>query len=162
VIIEFQSLPPEHELSVASAALVALEDWRLVVHAHEFMMDDDTGDDSLIVAYVTSLGYHAPSIRWPAVPMTDLPHALSVLVWKEQAHGSEVVRESVAREAVTRWLAGFPQPYRAYANGDLLLGHAKPEPTGGWSDPIIGATFDTGAIVIGEDFIGMLWATDED
>jgi hypothetical protein len=147
VTIRIQPLPPEHRLNMTTAALAALEDWRLVVRAHRFVSDGGEPDDAL---------------RWPTVPPAELQHALSVLVWKEQAYEQEVMERRAAEEAVELWLAAFPQPFRAYTNGDVLLGHAKPEPTGGGSDPIMGATFDTGAIVIGGDIIGMLWATDED
>ena len=36
--IQIQPLPTDHPLSAAGAALGALEDWRLVVHAHQFVI----------------------------------------------------------------------------------------------------------------------------
>jgi hypothetical protein len=162
--VEFQPLPPEHELAAAGSALVALkgQKGRLIVHTHIFTRGSDVRDDTLADAYVTFLGHHELGMAWPAVPVAELCHALSVLVWKEQAYDCEVVDETTARDAVTRWLAAFPRPLRAYTNGDVLLDHASPRPTGGGYNPVIGATFDTGAIVIGGDIIGMLWAADED
>jgi hypothetical protein len=136
------------------------EEERLIVHAHHFVLDGEVSDDALADAYVTFLGHHELGMPWPTVPVADLLPALSALVWKEQTYGAEIVNETVAREATARWLSCFPPHCRAYTNGDVLLDHAKPFPSGGGCNTIIGAAFDTGAIVIAGDVIGMLWAVD--
>ncbi len=92
------------------------------------------------------------------MPEGRLPDGLSRLVWKDQAYQDERVTEGAAREAVARWLAAFPRPWRAYSNSPAMLGDG----TVGSEAAIMRATFDTGAIVIGSDVLGMLWAADED
>jgi hypothetical protein len=162
--IVFEPLPVEHELSLACAALVASEDQRggLIAHAHRIRRDDEVSDSVLSDAYVTLLGHHGLGTSWAPVPLDDLWHVLSVLVARDLAYKVEIMDRDRAREVVRRWLGGFPRPYRAYTNGELLQAHAKPESScAGWC-PVVGATFDTGAIVIGGDVIGMLWAADED
>jgi hypothetical protein len=162
VAIDFRPLPPEHPLIAAGAALAALGEGRLIVHAHHVGPFGDAPDPAVATAYTGFLGFETQGMPWLSVPTADLGPALVQLVWLETAYRTPVVEEAVAREAVTRWLAGFPEPYRASTNGELLLDHLRPHPRGGWFVPVIGATFDLGAILIAAGAVGMLWAVDED
>jgi hypothetical protein len=160
--IDFRPLPPEDALIAAGAAMVALGESRLLVHAHRFGAEGSARDEALAAAYTAFLGFETLRAPWPAVAPADLLPALAALVSRPVAYPHAVVDVTVARDAVARWLAGFPPPFRACTNGDVLLDHARPQPSGGWYNPVIGTTFDTGAIVIASGVVGMLWAAGED
>jgi hypothetical protein len=162
VSAEFELLPEDHELTVASVALAALGGDRLIIRAHRLVVDDAPDDDALADMYATFLGYCALGMPWVRVPSDELVHLLSPLVSKEMAYGQGVVDETASREAVGRWLACFPRSSRAYTNGELLFEHARSGSHGAGWNPIIGATFDTGAIVLASDVVGMVWGADED
>src|SRR5579871_4070586 len=98
--IEFDPLSDEHELHAAGAVLNAFEgqEGRLIVTAHRFAIDCDVDDNVLADAYVTFLGYHGLGMPWVAVPVDDLPHALSVLVSTEMAYDVEFMDKTAARK----------------------------------------------------------------
>src|SRR5262245_60771909 len=100
--VEFHPLPPEHPLAAAGAAILALGESRLLVHAHRLGAAGDVQDEVVAEAYAAFIGFETRGNPWPAVPATDLLPALSALVSRQVASQNPVVEETVARDAVAR------------------------------------------------------------
>lgn len=96
----------------------------------------------------------------------DVAHRLAALVLREDlAYNAEILPATRAAELAGRFLAGFGVAgVRFYTNG--TFGDPPRPGVGGsrsWSwNPVTGATFDTGVLILGTTRSGCLWVEDED
>lgn len=164
--IQFDLLSGDHGLVQASEALKFIGQGRLVARADRYAISLTSvafsSESDIADAYAQHLGYQPLGMPWSRVPQENLRFLLSVLVSKDMAYDVEVANFCAAELAVSRWIAAFLPKFSALTNGDLLFEHAKDDSAGAAFNPIVGATFETGVVIVGAGEVGILWAMDED
>jgi hypothetical protein len=105
-------------------------------------------------------GFRGLADGWRELGRDDAESIAAAVLSHDLAYRSELMDAARAKDYAERFLALFDDA-KYYTNGDLGPVHAQGGGTAGW-DPITGATFDTGVVVVGTNRVGILWVQDED
>ena len=122
------------------------------------------GDSRHVVdALARAKGFQALGEKWRELTREEAHRAIGAVLHRDMAYDAEIMTSEKAASLAEEFLARFSPPAWFFTNG--AFPSAEEQLTTGWRgswDPITKATFDTGAVAVSDDAVGLLWVEDED
>jgi hypothetical protein len=134
-------------------------------------------------SFVSHFGLKSIDISWVEIPEKVARWIISEYLHKDLAYGLKQVSKNYAEQLASQFLEHFARPAQFFTNGGLYtecpgatpekgsyflrLGEQPFNPEskgvfeGSWT-PLTEATFDTGIVAVNDDYIAIVWYSDED